>query len=96
MHMDERDIPEEITQGEGWEDMPDLTAMPEDELRQRLDELVEEEHRVSYQRRVLQGRIDIIRAELVRRGGVTLSPEELARVLMGDDDLDNKEEESGP
>ncbi len=45
--------------------------------------MAEEERAVSYRRRVLQGRIDLIRAELVRRGGATLSPEELARVLPG-------------
>jgi hypothetical protein len=45
--------------------------------------LAEEERALSYRRRVLQGRIDLIRAELVLRGGVALSPEELARVLTG-------------
>ena len=69
--------------GYEWEGAPDLTAISEAELRVRLKELVEEERAVSYRRRVLQGRIDLIRAELVRRGGVALSPEELARVLMG-------------
>lgn len=38
-----------------------------DELRELLDELYEEEQRVSYRRRVLHGKIDILRAELVRR-----------------------------
>ena len=38
---------------------------------------------MSYRRRVLQGRIDLIRAELIRRGGAALSPEQLARVLLG-------------
>ena len=38
-----------------------------EELRALLDELYEEEQRVSYHRRVLHGRIDILRAELVRR-----------------------------
>jgi len=65
-----------------WEEEPDLTSISEGELRARLKELAEEERLVSYRRRVLQGRIDLIRAELVRRGGVALSPEELARVLM--------------
>ncbi len=72
--------------GEGyeWEEEPDLTSISEEELRARLKELAEEERAISYRRRVLQGRIDLIRAELVRRGGVALSPEELARVLLGD------------
>jgi hypothetical protein len=45
---------------------------------------VEEERAVSYSRRVLHGRIDLIRAELVNRGAITRSPEQLVRVLMGD------------
>ncbi len=46
---------------------------------------MEEERAVSYRRRVLHGMIDLIRAELVKRGAtVTRSPEELVRVLMED------------
>ena len=63
--------------GFDWEGAEDLTALSEGPL-------VEEERAVSYRRQVLQGRIDLIRAELVRRGSVALSPEELARVLMGE------------
>ena len=66
-----------------WEGEPDLTESSEEELRRRLKSLADEEREVSYRRRVLQGRIDLIRAELVRRGGATLTPEELARVLLG-------------
>ena len=46
---------------------------------------MEEERVVRYRRQVLQGRIDLIRAELVGRGSIALSPEELARVLMGEE-----------
>ena len=67
-----------------WEGEPDLTDLSEGDLRLRLKELAIEERDVSYRRRVLQGRIDLIRAELVRRGGAALSPEELVRVLMGE------------
>ena len=67
-----------------WEGAEDITALSEAELRERLEGLVEEERGVSYRRRVLHGRIDLIRAELVRRGAVARSPEELVRVLMGD------------
>ena len=66
-----------------WEGEPDLTDLSEEELRLRLRALSDEERDVSYRRRVLQGRIDLIRAELVRRGGAALSPEDLARVLLG-------------
>ena len=67
-----------------WEGAEDITALSEAELREGLERLVEEERAVSYRRRVLHGRIDLIRAELVRRGATTRSPEELVRVLMGD------------
>jgi hypothetical protein len=70
----------------GWEGEPDLTSISEEELKARLTELDEEERALSYRRRVLQGRIDLIRAELVRRGVVALSPADLARVLMGGKD----------
>lgn len=38
-----------------------------DDLRRLLDELSAEENELSYRRRLLHGRIDILRAELVRR-----------------------------
>ncbi|CAN5589639.1 hypothetical protein BH24ACT20_BH24ACT20_02820 [soil metagenome] len=66
-----------------WEGSADLTALSAEELKRNLGEIVEEEKIVSYRRRVLHGKIDLIRAELVRRGEVSLTPEELARVLMG-------------
>ena len=71
-----------------WEGEPDLTDLSEGDLRLRLKALSDEERDVSYRRRVLQGRIDLIRAELVRRGGAALSPEDLARVLLGDSSKD--------
>lgn len=76
------------TEGRGderyeWGEEPDLTSISEEELRVRLNDLSEEEREISYRRRVIQGRIDLIRSELVRRGGVARSPEELARVLLG-------------
>ena len=67
-----------------WEGAEDITALSEAELKERLERLVEEERAVSYRRRILHGRIDLIRAELVSRGATTRSPEELVRVLMGD------------
>ncbi len=73
------------TGGFDWEGAEDLTALSEEELEKRLEGLVKEERAVSYRRRILQGMIDLIRAELVRRGSVALSPEELASVLMGEE-----------
>jgi len=68
--------------GFDWEGAEDLTALSEEDLRDRLQALTEEERAVSYRRRVLHGRIDLIRAELMGRGAV--SPEDLARALLGE------------
>ena len=46
---------------------PDLTTVSDDDLRIMIRELEKEEDEVSFQRRVLHGRIDILRAELVAR-----------------------------
>ena len=70
--------------GFDWENAEDVTALSEEDLRGRLGDLSEEERAVSYRRRILQGRIDLIRAELVERGAAALPPERLARVLLGD------------
>jgi hypothetical protein len=75
------------TGGFDWEEVEDITALSEGELRERLEALVEEERAVSYRRRILHGRIDLIRAELVQRGAVLRSPEELVRALIGDEHL---------
>lgn len=75
---------EEQRGGFDWEGVEDITALSEAELRERLEGLVDEERAVSYRRRILHGRIDLIRAELVRRGATTRSAEELVRVLLGD------------
>jgi hypothetical protein len=48
-------------------DFPDLASLSDAELRQLIRDLVQEEHEVSYRRRLLHGRIDILRAELVAR-----------------------------
>jgi hypothetical protein len=69
--------------GFDWEKAEDVTALSEKDLRDRL-EVLSEERAVSYRRRILQGRIDLIRAELVERGAVALSPKDLARELLGD------------
>jgi hypothetical protein len=45
----------------------DLESKTNEQLREVLNELHEEEQRISYRRRVLHGRIDILRSELVRR-----------------------------
>lgn len=45
----------------------DLAGKSDEELRELLDQLYVEEQKVSYRRRLLHGKIDILRAELVRR-----------------------------
>lgn len=47
----------------------DLESLDFDELRARRREAEQEEADLSYVRRMLQGRMDILRAELLRRGG---------------------------
>jgi hypothetical protein len=49
------------------ETFPDIGSMSDDELKSLITELTEEERQVSYKRRVLHGKIDILRAELVNR-----------------------------
>jgi hypothetical protein len=46
---------------------PDLGALSDGELKDLIHELTEEEQEVSYRRRILHGKIDILRAELVNR-----------------------------
>ena len=49
------------------EPLPDLAALSDDDLKQLINDLTREENEVSYQRRLLHGKIDILRAELVAR-----------------------------
>jgi hypothetical protein len=46
---------------------PDLGSLSDSELKELIEELSQEERDVSYQRRILHGKIDILRAELVNR-----------------------------
>ena len=46
---------------------PDIGSMSDQELKEVIAELTEEEREVSYRRRILHGKIDILRAELVTR-----------------------------
>jgi len=49
------------------EPLPDLSTLTDDDLRTMIRELEQEEDEISFKRRVLHGRIDILRAELVAR-----------------------------
>jgi hypothetical protein len=46
---------------------PDLGSLTDQELKDLIQQLTEEETEVSYRRRILHGKIDILRAELVNR-----------------------------
>ena len=49
------------------EPLPDLAQLSDDELKTLIEELEKEESDISYRRRLLQGRIDILRAERIAR-----------------------------
>ena len=49
------------------EPLPDFGSLSDDELKGLIDDLEQEEREVSYRRRILHGKIDILRAELVAR-----------------------------
>ena len=49
------------------EPVPDLATLSDDDLKRLIEEHTREEQEVSYRRRILHGKIDILRAELVAR-----------------------------
>jgi RsiG-like len=49
------------------EPLPDLATLTDPDLKGLIDEYTREEQEVSYRRRILHGKIDILRAELVAR-----------------------------
>ncbi len=49
------------------ETFPDLGSLTDQELKELIKELTAEEMEISYRRRILHGKIDILRAELVNR-----------------------------
>lgn len=72
---------------------PDLGSLTDKELKDLIDQLSAEEVDISYRRRMLHGKIDILRAELVNRlrrkhdGGEEIisgaDVEQLTRILAG-------------
>jgi hypothetical protein len=66
---------------------PDLGSLSDVELKQLIRQLTEEETEISYKRRLLHGKIDILRAELVNRlrkkhegGEVLITGEDVQRL----------------
>ena len=49
------------------EPLPDFASLADDDLRELIEELEREESDISYRRRLIQGRIDILRAERTAR-----------------------------
>ena len=49
------------------EALPDLTTLSDAELKALIRSLEQEEDEISYRRRLLHGKLDILRAELVAR-----------------------------
>ncbi len=47
--------------------LPDLASISDHDLKHMIGDLEAQEREVSYQRRILHGKIDILRAELVSR-----------------------------
>ena len=62
---------------------PDIGSLSDEELKELIDTLTEEEHEISYRRRILHGKIDILRAELVNR--LRQAREEGESLIKGDD-----------
>jgi hypothetical protein len=49
------------------EALPDLASLSDAELKDLIKQLEAEENEISFQRRLLHGKLDILRAELVAR-----------------------------
>jgi hypothetical protein len=62
---------------------PDLGSLDDKELKELIGKLTEEENEISYNRRVLHGKIDILRAELVNR--LRQKREQGGSLISGDD-----------
>jgi FHA domain len=73
------------------EPFPDLASLSDDDLKKLIDDLTHEEQEVSYRRRILHGKIDLLRAELQARlretGGKSVldqvDVDRLAEILAG-------------
>jgi len=59
--------PEESENSVTMDTFPDLGSLTDQELKDLIQQLTDEELDVSYKRRILHGKIDILRAELVNR-----------------------------
>ena len=88
------------------QDIVDLVSLSDDELKQTIKDFEAEEHDLSRQRRILHGKLDILRAELVLRmqrehheGKSIISGRDvalLARILAGKGVGDPEEHDETP
>lgn len=77
------------------ESLPDLGTLSDDDLKSLIEELQQKEDQVSYRRRLLQGRIDILRAERTARlkgQGVDVDVDRLTDILAARSTADADEE----
>ena len=73
------------------EPLPHLGSLSDEQLKHLIDDLESQERQISFQRRLLHGKIDILRAELVARlqqsGGLSVlgevDVERLTDILSG-------------
>jgi len=56
-----------VTRRDPMEAFPDLASLSDSELKDLITRLEAEENQISYERRLLHGKLDILRAELVAR-----------------------------
>jgi hypothetical protein len=49
------------------EALPDLKTLSDEDLKSLIEDLTRQEDEISYRRRILHGKIDILRAELTAR-----------------------------
>ena len=66
------------------ETFPDVSSMSDKDLKELIDELTDDERELSYQRRLLHGRLDILRAERtarLKKGGAHVDVDKLSDIL---------------
>ena len=77
--MEDRALENEV------EPLPELGSLSDEDLKALIERLEVEENQVSYRRRLLQGRIDILRAERTARlkgtGGGDVDVDRLTDIL---------------
>jgi hypothetical protein len=57
----------DVMNDENLNAVANLGSLSDHELRSLIDQLTTEEQKISYERRILHGKIDLLRAELVNR-----------------------------